>query len=361
MSGTFQTREAPIVHLKIGELAKRSGLTVRTLHHYDAIGLLRPAARSGNGYRIYEQADVARLHQIQALKQFGLSLEEIGEFLLQPDLHLPQVVEQQIQTLSRQIEKASNLRNRLLHLHGQLLSGDEPDLAEWLSILRLMRFFDAYFSAEELRQLPFARQDAPHFVEWRNLVSGVRDLMQRGVAPDDKSAMALASRWMLSLETDTRNNPQLLAKLSAMHDHMPASQTGTGCTPEMLSYVHRSFLQTRLPFYARYLTAEELRLIEDNYVKCMHRWPPLIAEARRLMAENSSVDAPQTRDLAQRWQALSCAGAGGRRETQQKIRQAQRMHPELLRGTWCDAELLAFIDAAIAHADPQDRLMNNPG
>lgn len=47
--------------LKIGELARRTGLTVRALHHYDAIGLLTPSARSDAGYRLYNDADVARL------------------------------------------------------------------------------------------------------------------------------------------------------------------------------------------------------------------------------------------------------------------------------------------------------------
>ncbi|MBI3283816.1 MAG: MerR family DNA-binding transcriptional regulator, partial [Burkholderiales bacterium] len=46
--------------LKIGELASRSGLTVRTLHHYDQIGLLKPSARSEADYRLYDRADIAR-------------------------------------------------------------------------------------------------------------------------------------------------------------------------------------------------------------------------------------------------------------------------------------------------------------
>lgn len=49
------------MRLKVGELAKRSGLTVRTLHHYHAIGLLTPSARADNGYRLYDRHDIARL------------------------------------------------------------------------------------------------------------------------------------------------------------------------------------------------------------------------------------------------------------------------------------------------------------
>ena len=52
------------MQLKIGELAKRSGLTVRALHHYDSIGLLSPSARTDAGYRLYNRADIARLRGV---------------------------------------------------------------------------------------------------------------------------------------------------------------------------------------------------------------------------------------------------------------------------------------------------------
>ena len=67
--------------LKVGELARHTGLTVRTLHHYDEIGLLKPSGRSGSGYRLYSQADVQRLHGIQSLRHLGLALSDIAGVL----------------------------------------------------------------------------------------------------------------------------------------------------------------------------------------------------------------------------------------------------------------------------------------
>lgn len=67
--------------LKVGELASRTGLTVRTLHHYDTMGLLKPSARSAAGYRLYNRDDIARLHAIQALRQVGMPLAEISGLL----------------------------------------------------------------------------------------------------------------------------------------------------------------------------------------------------------------------------------------------------------------------------------------
>jgi ubiquinone/menaquinone biosynthesis C-methylase UbiE len=67
--------------LKIGEFAKRSGVTVKTLLHYDKIGLLKPSEKTDSGYRIYCEDDFLKLQQITTLKFIGLSLNEIGHIL----------------------------------------------------------------------------------------------------------------------------------------------------------------------------------------------------------------------------------------------------------------------------------------
>jgi DNA-binding transcriptional MerR regulator len=65
------------MRLKIGELAKKAALSVRALHHYDAIGLLSPSQRTDGGARLYGRDDLIRLHRIEALKRFGYSLPDI--------------------------------------------------------------------------------------------------------------------------------------------------------------------------------------------------------------------------------------------------------------------------------------------
>ena len=70
--------------LQVGELAKITGLTIRTLHHYDEIALLKPSLRTEAGYRVYTAADVARLQHILSLRQLGFSLNEIRDCLDRP-------------------------------------------------------------------------------------------------------------------------------------------------------------------------------------------------------------------------------------------------------------------------------------
>ncbi|HKQ52222.1 MAG TPA: MerR family transcriptional regulator [Pyrinomonadaceae bacterium] len=70
------------------EFAGRAGVTVRTLHHYDRLGLLKPSRYTEAGYRLYGERDFARLQQIVMLKFVGLSLKEIKELLAGSDLDL---------------------------------------------------------------------------------------------------------------------------------------------------------------------------------------------------------------------------------------------------------------------------------
>jgi MerR family transcriptional regulator, thiopeptide resistance regulator len=69
----------------VGELAALTGVTVRTLHHYDRIGLLPPGERTAAGYRSYTEADLLRLQRILAYRELGFSLEDIAALLDDPD------------------------------------------------------------------------------------------------------------------------------------------------------------------------------------------------------------------------------------------------------------------------------------
>jgi len=67
--------------MRIGELAEQAGVTPRTIRYYEDLGLLGPSEREGQGFRYYTEVELARLKKIDALKQLGLSLEEIGEVI----------------------------------------------------------------------------------------------------------------------------------------------------------------------------------------------------------------------------------------------------------------------------------------
>src|SRR4051794_5151756 len=108
--------------LKVGELAKRTGLTVRTLHHYDEIGLLKPSLHSEGGYRLYTAKDIARLQQVLSLRHLGFSLEEVRGCLDQPGFSPLEAIALHLSRLREQIESHGRLCECLEVLAAQLRS-----------------------------------------------------------------------------------------------------------------------------------------------------------------------------------------------------------------------------------------------
>ncbi len=102
--------------LRIGELARRTGLTQRALRHYDEIGLLVPSGRSGGDYRLYSRADVERLLAVQHLKSLGLSLTEITEALNGEGAAPGELLARHAEVVERRITEEQELLARLRRL-----------------------------------------------------------------------------------------------------------------------------------------------------------------------------------------------------------------------------------------------------
>lgn len=83
----------------VGELARHTGVTVRTLHHYDELGLVKPSARSGAGYRLYDDRDLLRLQHALRLRELGFQLHEIAAMLDDPDFDRAAALREQRATL----------------------------------------------------------------------------------------------------------------------------------------------------------------------------------------------------------------------------------------------------------------------
>ncbi|MFD4295377.1 MerR family transcriptional regulator [Rhodococcus sp. NPDC058505] len=102
--------------LTVGEVARLVGVSVRTLHHYDEIGLVRPSGRTPSGYRTYSAADVERLHRVLTYRELGFPLEEIATLLDDPSVdalaHLQRqrkLLEEKIDRLHRMVAAVENM------------------------------------------------------------------------------------------------------------------------------------------------------------------------------------------------------------------------------------------------------------
>ncbi|XWT13606.1 MerR family transcriptional regulator [Stutzerimonas urumqiensis] len=336
------------MRLKIGELAKRSGLTIRTLHHYDNIGLLKPSARSDAGYRLYSQGDVVRLQQIQALRSLGVSLAEVGAMVNRRDVSVAAIIEEQLSLLDKQIDRSLRLRDRLQRLQDLCAAGGEPTLADWLDTLAVMSMYDRYFSPEELHGLPFYIGSDTAAAIWAELVQEANTLLRQETKPSSEPAADLARRWMAQLQQDTSADPSLFSRLEAMHATEPEMQARTGVSLELSDFILRAFAETRLAIYRRYLSDDEFLFMQKHYLDSMRQWPALMAELRQARDQGLAANSETVQRLALRWIDLFRSYAGDNPETQRKIHTANQSEPALMEGTWLDQELIAYLTRAVA-------------
>jgi MerR family transcriptional regulator, thiopeptide resistance regulator len=343
--------------LKIGQLARQTGLTVRTLHHYDAIGLLRPSGRADNGYRLYNRADIARLHQIQALRRLGLSLEEAGTLLAGENADIGAIVAQQIAQLNSQIENATLLRDRLQRLQEDFVTAAEPDLQEWLSTLELMAIFDKHLTLEETARWRTHAQTsrADEGRAWKELAEHIHGLIRARVPPESEQAQDSARRWMALVDPHLKRSPQLMLKMDALYREQPDLQAAAGMDHLLFEYIGEAAAHYRLALYARHLTPAQLDNMRERFLRHPNSlWVALCRDLGALMEEGAAPGDPAVQALCLRWRQLFAECYGSDPEVKTRILYAQANDPQLMLGSVWDTPLRDYLEAGLQHLEAQE-------
>ena len=134
----MESRKAiPDGYMTVGELAGKMGTTVRTLQYYDRVGLLKPAAASEGGHRLYTHKDMIRLHQIQSLKSLGFSLDDIKNRLIPLDTpeEVAEVLAGQEQAIRQQIRRLEEVAAETKALREEVLKIKEVDFKKYADII----------------------------------------------------------------------------------------------------------------------------------------------------------------------------------------------------------------------------------
>ncbi len=228
--------------MKVGELAKRAGLSVRTLHYYDEIGVLTPSQHSEAGYRLYTADDVARLQQIKSLRQLGLSLEEVRDCLERGERSPLAVIEGHLDRLREQIALEHQLHDRLEAIALRLRRAEEPTVTELMASIEVMSRMEKYYTPEQQEWLKERRQTVGDErireveAEWPRLIAQVRDAMDAGTDPADPQVQALAQRWMGLVQEFTGGNPGIEKSLQRMYQEEKPQDIHPSLDPRMGEY-----------------------------------------------------------------------------------------------------------------------------
>ncbi len=230
--------------LKVGELARRTGVTVRTLHHYDQIDLLKPSLHSGAGHRLYTAADVGRLQQIISLRHLGFSLEQIRDCLNQPDFSPTDVIRRHVERLREQIEMQQGLHARLEAIAAGFEAAGEVSVDDFLRAVEVMTMIENYHTAEQLEALQkrgeamgtaAAKQGQ---ADWTALYADVQAAMEQGIDPADPKAQALEARRRALVGAFTGGDKgveQSLTRLWTEQGHKLCAQYGID--PKLQEYL----------------------------------------------------------------------------------------------------------------------------
>ena len=177
--------------LHIHKVAELTGITVRTLRHYDQIGLITPASKTDGGHRLYTSEEIKKLQQVQFLKQSGLSLKEIKQMLEATSWDWRSSLANQPAFVQEEQEKLERMEASLTALlHGIALEDDEEDALYNLMQLSSHNHENRQLFREKLldkreisllKKVPNMSNDSTDTAEWIGLLNQIRQHMHEGI------------------------------------------------------------------------------------------------------------------------------------------------------------------------------------
>jgi len=200
---------------RIGEFAKLAGVTIRALHHYDRIGLLKPP-RGSSGFRLYRAEDLERLEQIAALKFLGIPLQEIKQLLKRGPLTLVDSLHMQREALA---EKRTLIDRALVAIEAAekvIQSGQTTDASILRKIIAVIdmrpqeNFMRKYYTDQAWLEKQRLAREKPlevwqkNIKAWRQLFTEIEAAIDLDAASE--SAQALTKRWLQLAETSHGGN-----------------------------------------------------------------------------------------------------------------------------------------------------------
>lgn len=209
--------------MKIGELAKQTGLSIRTLHYYDEIELLSPSRCTDSKHRFYVAQDIIRLQQIMSLRQLGFSLKEIRKCLEDPDFSLPQVIELHRTRLREQMALSHKLSRRLSAIAQELNTTQSVTVENLIQTMETMTLSEQQYltpAQQDILEARFRQGEE----EWQAILAQVKAEMNQGSEFNSPSVRMLARRWLWSMKSFVQGDGEIYESLVKMYQEGAAAE-----------------------------------------------------------------------------------------------------------------------------------------
>lgn len=223
--------------LKAGEVAGKTGISVRTLHYYEEVGLLASVHRTASGHRRYQRGDIVRLQQIRSLQQIGLSLADIRDTLA--GAGPLEIIHDHLKKSRRSLAELQELCARLENLCRVMAEEEQVTTGELLHTLAVMSLTERHFGPQQAEELRARHREIEASV-WSAMVEDLLDEVRRGTLPGAPRARALARRWRGSIKLlmgeDFAANEDLVAIFRAE----PQAARDHGLDDETVGWLHEA-------------------------------------------------------------------------------------------------------------------------
>ena len=241
---------------RIREFAELAGITVRALHHYDRLGLLRPR-RTQAGYRMYTLPDLERLEQIVALKFLGIPLQQIKVLLGRNGLELRDALHLQRRALEEKRRLLESAIGAIQQVEASIQPGQQPDttlLKKIIEVIEMQNNSDwakKYYSEGALETIEQGKQKwSPELQEratkeWTDLFRDVEAALARDENPASDAAQALGARWKKLLEGFTGGDPEVSSGLNKLYSdranwpETARQQMAPFSNPKVWEFIHK--------------------------------------------------------------------------------------------------------------------------
>ena len=213
---------------KVGELADVAGVSVRALHHYDEVGLLRPSGRTASGHRLYNDADVRRLYQICALRDLGLSLNEIAA-IVDDGESMADMLRQHLRRVEAQLRELDVLRAQLELACGDDAPAENQDFIKLLQAMTLV-------STQVKRHADSAEPTPDLAPSWHDIADRLRRHAEAGSSPTDSEVLQLARIARAKITDFAQGDTDVVSALARIRKASPALESA-GWNKALIAYL----------------------------------------------------------------------------------------------------------------------------
>lgn len=235
----------------VKEFAELTRVTVRTLHYYDQIGLLKPSFERPNGYRVYTDADLLKLQQIVTLKFMGFSLDEIRRLLDSKGYEAVRSLRVQAEAVKDEIARLREASRAIEQVLARLEKDGRIHREKLIKIMEVIQmgedvkkgWHEKFFSEEDLKQFAEIGKNYPpeamtaYQNRWTALIEEVKRAI--GLDPASEKAQDLGRRWSALLNEAYGGHPQLKAKISQAFNAGAVPKEYDMIAPEVWDFIKK--------------------------------------------------------------------------------------------------------------------------